>query len=163
MEQRAAQVRYLVDWRAAIWAGLISGAIFLVLSMVLSAIVLGTPWVVPQIIASLVMGPEVLPPPNAIGAGVFLVALLIHAVLSVIFGSLVAIVVHRWGMLIGFVGGALLGLALYGVTFYAFSELLVPWVFLMRSWIMLVSHIVFGAAAGAIYEALEVEHVIVEA
>lgn len=162
MEQRATHVRYLVDWRAALWAGLISGAIFLVVSMVLSAIVLGTPWVVPQIIASLVMGPEVLPPPNTFNAGVFAVALVVHAVMSVIFGSLVAIVIHRWGMLVGFVGGALLGLALYGVTFYAVSELVLPWVFIMRSWIMLVSHVVFGAAAGTIYEALEVEHVVVE-
>ena len=55
-----------------------------------------------------------------------------------------------------FVGGAMLGLALYAINFYSISFFF-PWLFPLRSWIFMVAHIVFGAFAGVIYELLEVE------
>lgn len=156
MERTPAGMRHLIDWRAAVWAGVVAGLIFLLVNMALSAWVLGTPWVVPQILASLVMGPDALPPPNTFDPGVFAVALAVHLVMSVLFALLFAVVLHRWGMLVGLIGGALLGLALYGITFYA-AAVVFPWFFLMRSWMMLLSHVLFGAAVGVIYEALEVD------
>lgn len=156
MERTPVNMRHLVDWSAALWAGVIGGATFLAVNMILSAIVLGTPWIVPQVLASLVLGPDVLPPPNTFAPGVFVVALIVHFIMSILFALLFAGLLHRLGMLIGAVGGALLGLILYGITFYA-ASIVFPWFFTMRSWMMLVSHALFGMIVGIVYEMLEVD------
>lgn len=159
-ETRVSQVRVkmkqVVDWRATLWAGLISGIIFLAINMVLTAMYVGSPWVITRLIASIVMGEGVLPPPATFDPVVFAVSILVNFVLSIIFACVIAIILHRWGLLVGILGGAVFGLALYFINFYTFT-LLFPWFFPMRSWIMVLSHIVFGACAGGIYEGLEVE------
>jgi hypothetical protein len=150
------KMRQVVDWRAAIWAGIISGLVFLVFNMLLTKVYVGSPWVSVRLVASIVMGTRALPPPAGFDAGIFVVALLVHFPLSIAFASLIAAILHRWGLLVGILGGALFGLALYAINFYTLTFLF-PWFFPMRSWIMALSHIVFGACAGGIYEGLEVE------
>ena len=156
MSQMKIKMRQVVDWSAAIWAGIVSGVIFLVINMILTAIYVGSPWVITRLIASIVMGEGVLPPPATFDPAIFVVSLIIHFLLSIIFACILAIILHRWGLLVGIIGGALFGLALYFINFYTFS-IIFPWFFPMRSWIMVLSHIVFGVLAGGIYEALEVE------
>ena len=56
MERTIPGMRHVVDWRAAVLAGLLGGLVFLITNMVLTGIVLGTPWVVTQIAASFVLG-----------------------------------------------------------------------------------------------------------
>jgi hypothetical protein len=146
----------VVDWSAAVWSGVISGVIFLAISMLLTYIYIGSPWVINRLIASVVMGPNVLPPPATFDATIFIVSIIVQLLLSLTFACIIAIIFHRWGLLVGVIGGGLFGLALYFINFYTFS-LIFPWFFLMKSWIMVVSHVVFGALAGGIYEALEVE------
>ena len=46
------RMRQVVDWSAAIWAGLLSGTIFLLLNMMLTAIYVGSPWVIVRLISS---------------------------------------------------------------------------------------------------------------
>ena len=156
MGQSNVRMKQVVDWSAAVWAGLISGIVFLLANMVLTNVYLGSPWVIVRLLASIVMGPGVLPPPATFSVSTFLVSLIVHVPLSIGFASLIAIVLHRWGLIVGILGGAAFGLALYFINFYTFSFLF-PWFFPMRSWIMAVSHLLFGALAGGIYEALEVE------
>jgi len=55
----------------------------------------------------------------------------------------------------------LFGLALYAINYYTFT-LFFPWFFPMRSWLVVLSHIVFGATAGGVYEAFEHETYVVE-
>ncbi len=150
------KLRQVVDWRAAVWAGVVSGLAFLSINMLLTQIYLGSPWIITRLAASILMGQGVLPPPATFDLGIFLSALLVHFPLSIAFACLIAFVLHRWGMLVGILGGAVFGLALYCINFYTFTFFF-PWFFPMRSWIMVVSHIVFGALAGGTYEALEVE------
>jgi hypothetical protein len=150
------KVRQLVDWRATAIAGIISGFIALGMNILLSAVVLDSPWVFIRIIASLVLGKTILPPPVDISSAIFLAALLIHVALGLVYTALIAAVIHQWGILISLAGGALMGLAFYTINFYFFS-LLFPWFFAFRNWGFLLTHIVFGAVAGGIYEWLEVE------
>ena len=150
------RLRQVVDWSAALWAGVMSGIVFLGILMGLTAWYLGSPWVIPRLLASILLGKSVLPPPATFEPGVFALALVIHILLSMLFACLIAFVLHRWGLLVGIVGGAMFGLALYAVNFYTLSYF-VPWFFPLRSWIMLAGHVVFGAVAGGLYEALEVE------
>ena len=121
----------------------------------------GSPWVFPRLVAAIVLGKGVLPPPATITPGILLAALAIHLPLSIAYACLIAFVLHRWGLLVGIVGGAALGLALYminfGTTFAIF-----PWFAPMKSGISLWAHVAFGAVAGGTYELLEVERFVPE-
>ncbi len=150
------KMRQVVDWRAALWAGVISGIIFLLINMLLTHFYVGSAWVSVRLVASVILGASALPPPASFNLGIFLVALAVHLPLSVAFASVIAAILHRWGLFVGIVGGGVFGLALYLINFYTLTFFF-PWFFPMRSWIMAVSHILFGACAGGIYEALEVE------
>jgi hypothetical protein len=156
MGQSKVRMKQLVDWSAAVWAGLISGIVFLLANMILTAVYLGSPWVIVRLLSSIILGPGVLPPPATFSVSTFLVSLAVHLPLSIGFACLIAVVLHRWGLFVGIFGGAVFGLALYFINFYTFSFFF-PWFFPMRSWMMAVSHLLFGALAGGIYEALEVE------
>ncbi|MDX1663944.1 MAG: hypothetical protein R3272_09130 [Candidatus Promineifilaceae bacterium] len=175
--ERLVEVEQLVDWRAAVIAGLIAGAVFLLLQMVgrsfvdADTIIIegvaeavvpgGSLWVAPRYIAAMVLGEEVLPPPTSFDALVFLVALLINTVLAVLFTMVLAAIIHEWEILVGIVVGALFGLALYAINYYTFSYFF-PWFFAVNSWVDVVAHVLFGAVAGGLYELLETERFVVE-
>ena len=156
MNATRARIRQVVDWNAALWAGLISGLVFLVVDILLSAAFLGSPWVYMRIIASLVLGSAVLPPPAGFDLSVFLVAVVVQVLLSLVYASLLAVIIHRWGLIVGILGGALYGFTIYLINFYTLSFFF-PWFYPYRSWIILWGHVLFGALAGGLYEALEVE------
>ena len=153
---RSIKVRQLVDWKAALIAGLAGGIVSLATNIFLSSRLLDSPWLLIRIIASILMGEGVLPPPSDFSWPVFLASLFIHMLLSVIFAGLIAIVVHQWGIIISFIGGAIMGLAFYAIAFYTFS-ILFPWFYTFRNWIFLVMYILYGAFTGSVYELLEVE------
>lgn len=148
--------RQILDRRAALWAGLIAGVVFFVVLCALTAITVGSPWVFPRLLAASVLGKGVLPPPATFDFAVVLTALAIHLPLSVIFAGIIAFVIHRGGMLAGILGGAALGLALYAINFGVLSAV-APWLTILTGWIGAVTHVAFGAVAGGVYEALEVE------
>src|SRR5262245_18493204 len=109
------KLRQVVDWRAAISAGVAAGLMFLLLQMALHGLLLegGGVWIVPRDVAAIVMGEGVLPPPATFDLVVVLVALIVHFTLSILYALILAFIVHRWGLLVGILGGALFGLALY--------------------------------------------------
>lgn len=146
-----------MDWRAALWAGLGAGGVFLGLNMwLIPRYIGGNGWVVLRFTASIVLGDFVLPPPATFDPVIVAVGLITHFTLAIVFTLLVAFLLHRWGLIVGILGGALVGLALYAINFYALTYFF-PWFFIMRNWIIVLNHVLFGAAAGGIYEALEVE------
>jgi hypothetical protein len=156
VSETTVKMRPVVDWSAALWAGVISGVVFLLANLLLAGLTLGSPWIVLRILASIVLGSGVLPPPVTFDLGIAIVALLVNFALSILFTGIIALIIHRWGLIVGLLGGAVLGLALYAINFYTFSFLF-PWFFPFRSWMMVVSHLIFGAVAGGTYELLEVE------
>lgn len=95
-------------------------------------------------------------PPATFDARVVAVALLFHFALSLAVAALIAVILHRWGLLVGIAGGALTGLAVYCIDFYALSVFF-PWFFAMSTWTMALNHVLFGAVAGGVYESLEIE------
>ena len=59
-----------LHWKAALWAGLMAGAVFVILEMLLVGTVGGdSPWAPPRMIAAIAMGPGVLPPPATFDMG----------------------------------------------------------------------------------------------
>jgi len=156
------EVRHLMDWKAAVIAGLIAGAIFLLVLLVAYPLVTGgTPWTVFRFMGAIILGESVLPPPTTFDAGVVVTAVLLHFILSVIYTLVLAFIVHRWGILISVIGGALFGLALYLINFFTFT-MFFPWFYPARAWPFSVVHILFGAIAGGVYELLEKDVFVVE-
>jgi hypothetical protein len=100
-----------------------------------------------------------LAPPASFDLYALLAAFVTHYVLSIVFGMLLAYIIHRGGMLTGILGGAVFGLCLYYINIYTLTWQF-PWFFVMRGWPFLLTHILFGAMAGGIYEGLEVEEFI---
>ena len=156
---RRVAMRQVVDWSAAVWAGIAAGIVFLLVNFIAIRAVLegvvGSGWLTLQYAASLIMGEGVLPP-TELDIGIIIIGFLVHMILSVFFAVLLAIVIHRYGLLVGIVGGALFGLGLYFVNIYTFT-LVFPWFFVWNSWQYALTHVVFGMVAGGLYEGLEVE------
>jgi hypothetical protein len=151
------RMRQLVDWRAAFWAGFLSGAAFFMLTLFLLPIEMGgNAWVMVRFMASLSMGQGILPPPPSFDAEALIVAVLTNFILTLLFGFFVAYVIHRGGLFLGILGGAILGLAAYAINFYAFTYFF-PWFFPLRGCLTAVNHVVLGALSGGVYEWLEVE------
>lgn len=162
MKNLRVQVRHLVDWRAAVLAGIIAGAVFLLVLLILYPLVTGgTPWTIFRFIGAIVLGSSVLPPPTTFDAGVVITAVLVHFTLSIIYTLVLAFIVHRWGMTVSILGGALFGLGLYLINFFTFT-LFFAWFYPARAWPFPLVHILFGAVAGGIYELLEKDLFVLE-
>jgi hypothetical protein len=162
MSYQSVRTRQVVDWGAAIRAGFIAGFFFLLVNLILTTLSFGASgWVLIRQLASIVLGDEILAPPATFNAAATAVALLVHFALSIAYALLIAYVVHRGGIITGIVGGALLGVALYAINVYTLT-IFFPWLFALRNWVFLASHVLFGALAGGVYEALEEEIFVAE-
>ena len=156
------QVRHVMDWKAAVLAGLIAGAVFLVVLLIAYPLATGgTPWTIFRFIGAMVLGEAVLPPPTSFDAGIVITAVIIHFTLAVLYTLVLAFIVHRWRLLVSVIGGALFGLALYLINFFTFTFFF-AWFYPARAWPFSLVHILFGAVAGGIYELLEKDVFIIE-
>lgn len=145
----------LVDWRAAVIASLVAGLVFLLIQMIGQAMIVGgSVWLFPRYVAAMVMGESVLL--GDLSLAVILVGLLVHFVLALIFGLILAAIIHEWELLVGIIVGALFGLALYAINYYTMNRFF-PWFYPIRNWLDITAHVLFGLTAGAIYELLEIE------
>ncbi len=145
-------LRRNITWRAIPIAGFAGGTAFILFDTILMYLVHKVNGVIVlRYIASLVLGNKAVMDG---GAGVVLVGIVVHYVLSLLFALVIAVVVHRWGLRVGIIGGAILGLAFYGINLYTFT-LLFPWFVAINGVILLLSHVLFGMVAGGVYESLD--------
>lgn len=142
-------IRRNVSWRAIGIAWLCAGTVFLLINLILTQAILqvDAPLTL-RYIASLAMGSDVLVDTTG---STLLVGVIVHYALSFLFTLLIAFILHRWGLLVGIFGGAILGLAIYSINVYTLT-LLFPWFYAINSPILLMSHVLFGAVAGGVYE-----------
>ncbi|MDP8917084.1 MAG: hypothetical protein M3M95_07780 [Pseudomonadota bacterium] len=147
----AASARPRPSWKAGILAGLIAGAVFMMMEMALVGATGGSPWAPPRMIAAMALGKEVLPPPATFDAAVMTTAMAIHMMLSVVLGVVFAFVAARLSLTMAIVVGALFGLLIYLVNFYGFTAAF-PWFAMARNAISIGSHLVFGAVLAFSYK-----------
>lgn len=150
------RARTRIEWRPVIWSGLIAGAIFLVLELIMVPLFLGMPpWAPVRMIAAIVLGRDVLPPPATFDIGIFLAAALVHFPLSIIYALIHALMLERWPMntAMALLAGGVFGLVLYLVNFYGFTAVF-PWFAEARNWVSILVHIAFGVVAAWAYGAL---------
>ena len=142
-------------WAAAAVAGLVAGAVLMVLDLLWATLVAGdSPWRSSHLVAAILMGPQVLGAVD-FAPGIVTAALLTHYVLGVAFGCALAFLLVGFGWqghaVAAPVIGALFGLALYVVDFYGMTRVF-PWLIEMRGWPNLLAHVVFGVVAAGLYE-----------
>ena len=138
-----------VTWRAVLISGLVAGTLFLLTDVVLAPLVLKVnASLTLHYFAALVLGSKVL---TQSGTSILVTGVIVHYVLSILFALVIALVVHRWGLAVGIIGGAILGVAIYGINLYTVT-LLFPWFFAINSTVILLSHAIFGAVVGGVYE-----------
>ena len=149
-----------VDWYAAGVAGLVAGAVMMVLELCWAAS-MGqvSPWRVTQLIAALTMGSEatLAAPASQFNLLVAAVALATHYVLGIFSGVVVAwvlAVTHRLGRLgaAEAVGGAF-GALVYIVNFHGLT-VWAPWFVELRGSATFILHLIFGLVAAVAYTGL---------
>lgn len=152
-----------LDWKAATWSGIIAGVVFLMLEMIMVPVFGGgSPWGPPRMMAAIVLGEGVLPPPATFDLGIVMAAMGLHLVLSVVYAVVFALAVGRLSLGPALALGAVGGLILYLVNFYGFTALF-PWFAMARNWISILGHLVFGLVAAGGYVAIRKHHLHAEA
>ena len=138
-----------VTWRAIPFAGLIAGTAFLIVNVILTPLIYEIdPLLILRYVGSLILGSDVLTDNSM---SVVVVGVIVHYALSILFALVIALVIHRGGFWFGIIGGAILGLAIYSINLYTMTVFF-DWFFAIHNTALLISHIVFGAVAGGVYE-----------
>jgi len=142
-----------LSWGASGWAGLAAGVAFIVLQTAISAGFGGGDRTDPvRLLASIALGESVVRG-EAPASIVFLAAAAVHLQLSMIYAWLLAGMIHRGSPPRALVIGALFGVALYLLNYYAFAALF-PWFASARGPAALAAHVAFGVSAAWIYKRL---------
>ncbi|MEO1289586.1 MAG: hypothetical protein AAFV93_17615 [Chloroflexota bacterium] len=145
-------VKNNVTWRAIPIAGFIGSIVFLALIMILNPILNNVDsFFILRYFASIVQGSEALVDESVL---TLIIGIATHIVLSIFFALVIAIVIHRWGLIVGIVGGSILGLAFYSINFYTMTVFF-PWMAAIDTPLLIAGHVVFGAVTGGIYESLD--------
>lgn len=145
-----------LDFKAAVWAAIVAGVVFMMLEMVLVATMGGgSLWGPPRMIGAMVLGKDVLPPPATFDAGVMMTAMIVHFVLSIVYGTFVGWAISRWRLGLGasIALGLAFGLILYLVNFYGFTAIW-PWFAMARNWISVFAHLMYGLVLAWTYHAM---------
>ena len=150
-------MRFPVNFKAAVYAGLVAGILATVVQIALWSVFTDA---LPTILfrdarfaAAIVMGRKVLPPPASFDWMVMLVATGVHFALSIAYGLALSPLISRLRTLPSMLVGAAFGLGLYGINMYGFTAVF-PWFQATRDSITLATHAVFGVAAAAVYKML---------
>lgn len=140
-------------WTAALAAGAIASITYLVLEMLTLPLFTGaSPWDLMRMVAALVWGPNVLPPPSTFDGTIVVSALLVHIALSLVYA--VAFVIMFRGLPTPWihVAGIIFGIALYLLNFHVFTAFF-PWFVAARGILTLVLHAIFGLIVAWTYVA----------
>lgn len=145
-----------IHWGAAVWAGIIAGLVFMMAEMLMVWMFLGeSPWGPPRMIAAMVLGREVLPPPADFALVPMMVAMVIRFMLSIVYGLVIGFAMRSLGMGKALIGGAVFGLlAVYMINFHLIAPLLSPWFTRQQNWVSVVTHVLFGMVLAGSYVAL---------
>lgn len=145
-----------ISAKGAIWAGVVAGIVFIMLEMALVVAVQGqSPWGPPRMMAAIVMGEGVLPPPGTFDLTIAMVAMAVHMVLSILLGFIFGFIASKLqlGLALSIVAGTVFGLVVYLVDFYVFTAVF-PWFAMGRGPINIFAHAVFGFVLGWVYHAI---------
>jgi hypothetical protein len=148
-----------LDWRAAVLAGIVAGAVFLVLGVVLMALTTGGSLLEPpRMVAAIILGRGALQSPQAFSPGIVLAAFVVHFSLAILLALVLGLIMTSFDLdssmgMASLAGGAF-AVAVYLINFYGVTRLF-PWFAEARNWASLLVHVVFGIVAANLYMRLE--------
>jgi hypothetical protein len=124
--------------------------------MLLVWLVMGmSPWAPPRMMAAMVLGPEILPPPADFSLMAVMTAMVIHFPLAIVYGLILGWAVHRLEMGAALLAGAAFGLvAVYAVNFHLIAPMAFPWFVEAQNWISVLAHVIFGVVLAGSYVAM---------
>jgi hypothetical protein len=144
-----------INWSAAIWASIIAGLVFAVLEVVMVPLFQGkSPWAPLHMIGAIAMGPDAMASPDTFDLGVIATAVVVHMVLAIIYGIILAFLITRLDIGMAVMAGAIYGLALYAINFYGFTKWF-PWFADARDWISIFTHIVQSGLMAYLYKVFD--------
>ena len=144
-----------INWSAAIWASVIGGLVFAALQVLMVALLQDkSPWAPLHMIGAIALGPDAMTSPDTFDVGIIGAAVVVHMALAILYGVILAFVIARLDMGMAIAIGAIYGLALYLVNFYAFTKWF-PWFADARDWISIFTHIVQGGLWAYMYKMLD--------
>jgi hypothetical protein len=132
-----------LDWSAVIWSGLIAGLVFLIAEMGLVTLMGESPWGPPRMMAAIVLGEGVLPPPATFDMAIVMVAMVLHFALSLVLAAIFGLFAGSLDLPKALAAGAVFGLVVYAVNFYGFTYFF-PWFSMARNAVTIASHAIFG-------------------
>ena len=133
-----------ISWSAAAEAGLMGGVVYLVLVLIFVPLFIGgTVWTILRMIAAIVLGADVLPPPDTFNVAIVLTGAVLHLMLATLYGLVISAMINGTSPGVAALAGSMLGLGLYVVNFYAFTSVF-PWFASSRTWVTVLGHLVFG-------------------
>ena len=132
-----------IRWSRAVQAGLIAGVILFLLTR-------GIPWVGSGMINPAVMGREISTGQEATPM-LFMWAVFAHFAVSILYGLIVAPIVHGFRPWMAGAVGAIVGLVLYFIS-YAIAGMLMNGVSSESEWPVVAIHIIFGIICAEAYK-----------
>lgn len=151
--------RRMPDWLAASAAGLVGGALVIVLEFFWSTMVLNeSPWRPTHKIAAMVMGQGALEELSLFSFSIVGTALVLHFVLGAIMGMILGAIIAPFhfdssvGMLAAI--GLAFGIVAYVFNFYGMTAVF-PWFALERGTGPLLANLLFGVTTAIIYGMVE--------
>jgi len=113
-----------------------------------------SPWAPLHMIGAIALGSGAMASPDTFDVGIVAAAVVVHMVLAVIYGVILAFIIMRMDTGPAVVIGALYGLALYFINFYGFTKWF-PWFADARDWISIFTHLVQSGLMAYLYKALD--------
>ncbi len=152
---RVAAAEHAPNLKAAAFSGIIAGFFFALLMMSLIPLFTGeSAWTSVRMVAAIVMGERALESTTAaFDTSLAIVALFVHFALSILYAVILSYVIYRLETAAALLVGALFGLVLYMINFYAFTGLF-TWFVAGRNWVSIVAHLIFGIMLAFAYKQL---------
>ena len=137
-----------ISWSAAAESGLMGGVVYLVLELIAVPLFIGgTVWTVLRMNAAIVLGADVLPPPDTFDFAIVLTGAVVHLLLATLYGLIISALINGTHPGVAVLAGSMLGLGLYIVNFYVLTSVF-PWFSSSRTWVTVLGHLVFGFVVG---------------
>ncbi|MGF6665052.1 putative membrane protein YagU involved in acid resistance [Paraburkholderia atlantica] len=149
----------LPDWRAAVLAGVIAGAVFLALGVVLMAVMTGGSLLEPpRMVAAIMLGRGALQSPQSFSIGIVLAAFVVHFGLAIVLALILGLIMTSFkldsSMGMASLAGGAFAVVVYLINFYGMTQFF-PWFAEARNGASLFVHIVFGICVANLYMRLE--------
>lgn len=157
------QRKRITRWGKGAVAGVIAGALFLAVEMVLLKVFGGgNIWVPLRLSASITLGNRAVATSTPFTFDIFFIGMMMHFLLSILYTVVLGMLIHNLKPAAAILAGAGFGLLMYLFHFYGLTAFY-PWVANSRSWIVVVGHLLFGMSAAWIYSHLHMRQLMRDA